>query len=43
MHVVNYRHVIHSLKKKPMALMNRMHPGKTAGYFGLSLAARYCR
>ena len=24
-HVVNYRHVIHSLKKKPMALLNLVY------------------
>jgi len=25
-HIVNYRHVIHSLKKKPMALLNLVYP-----------------
>ena len=25
MHIVNYRHVIHSLKRKPMALLNLVY------------------
>ncbi|NRO99796.1 hypothetical protein GWC77_28800, partial [Paraburkholderia sp. NMBU_R16] len=31
-HVINYRHVIHALRRKPMALLNRKRLAKAVRY-----------